>query len=155
MLRGLLRSALALERQAHSFYLGLKEDLGETPSWEGLRHLIEEEEMHQRILEDVAAGRVSEGEMDGLLSGHRFHDVEGIAPLDGELRAAWGERLSRALADEEATAAFYVNLERMSKIPAAKRAYHVLAEMEREHAAILRRLLGLPRPEAPEGGFRS
>jgi len=40
------------------------------------------------------------------------------------------------------TGVFYTNLRRMSRIPAVRRAFDVLAHMEKEHIDILRALLG-------------
>ena len=64
-----------------------------------------------------------------------------LAPLEGEARRAWGPELENALADEEQTLLFYGNLGRMSRIPVVRRAFAVLASMEREHVQILRLLL--------------
>jgi hypothetical protein len=53
---------------------------------------------------------------------------------DGSCAACW---------PAEKTWIFYGNLRRMSKIPAMKKAFEVLAAMEKEHVDILRRLLGM------------
>ena len=63
---------------------------------------------------------------------------------------ARGAGSSRALAEEEKTWVFYSNLRRMSKIPVVKRAFEVLAHMEKEHIDILRALLGAA-PGGPRG----
>ncbi len=74
-----------------------------------------------------------------------------LAPLEGETRRAWGPELERALAEEEQTLLFYGNLGRMSRIPAVRRAFEVLAAMEREHVEILRRLLGAADGSSADG----
>ena len=80
-----------------------------------------------------------------MLAGHLFGAMESIEPLAGEDLARWGGELSRALEQEEKTWIFYGNLRRMSKIPAVRKAFEVLAKMEKEHVDMLRRFLGRER----------
>ena len=142
ILRRVLRSALVFEREATGLYASLHDKL-DGPSAAGVRHLLEEERIHQKLLEDIVSGRIRDQALEEILASHRFHAFEEIQPLDQKERAAYGATLEQALRDEEATVSFYDNLERIGKIPAVKRAFKVLADMEREHAAILRQLLGL------------
>lgn len=141
VLRRILRSALVFEREAAGLYEVLLEEIGEAARG-GLGHLIEEERMHRRMLEDIAAGRLDGKRLGKLLEGHRYHAISRIAPLDRATIDAFGDRLEDALRDEEATIGFYANLERTSVIPSVKLAFRVLADMEREHVEILGRLLG-------------
>ncbi|HET6486476.1 MAG TPA: ferritin family protein [Spirochaetia bacterium] len=145
----MLASGLAFEREAIDAYRALREKLqkpgrcADPESLEGsLCHLLEEEQMHEQMLADAAAGRLSMEELERTLKGHLYAGFDEIRPLQGEDAERWKEDLGAALAREEKTWIFYGNLGRMSKIPAAKRAFEVLASMEKEHVDILRRLLG-------------
>jgi rubrerythrin len=142
ILRRVLKSALTFEREARGLYETLSRELGGTARG-GLEHLIEEERLHHRLLEDIVAGRLDDAELERTLSGHRYHALAETPPLDEVARAAFGARLEAALRDEQAAVAFYDNLARIGKIPAVKLAFRVLAEMEREHVDILRALLGV------------
>ena len=148
MLRRVLSSGLAFEAQAIDAYRGLRERLLKSGSCDeslegSLCHLLEEEEAHHRILSGAAAGRVSLEDLERLLQGHVYPGFEAIRALSGEEAARWSADLTAALEQEEKTWIFYGNLQRMSKIPAVKKAFEVLAAMEREHVNILRRLLGM------------
>ena len=87
-------------------------------------------------------GSTSPEELEKILGGHPYEGIDQIRPLDRETLARWEPDLRAALEQEEKTWVFYGNLRRMSKIPAVKRAFEVLASMEKEHVDILRRLLG-------------
>jgi rubrerythrin len=148
ILRHVLSSGLSFETQAIDSYRGLREKLLKAghcdESLEGsLCHLLEEEEMHHRILSEAAAGRLSLEELERLVHGHVYPGFDSIVALSGDEAARWSADLRRALAQEEKTWVFYGNLRRMSKIPAVKKAFEVLAAMEKEHVDILRKLLGL------------
>jgi len=147
ILRRLLKSALVFEREASGLYATLHGKLGDNAA-AGIYHLIEEERLHQKLLEDIALGRVPDDALEEILAAHRFHALEEIEPVDRATREAYGPTLEQALHDEEATVAFYANLALVSKIPVVKHAFRVLADMEREHVAILKRLLEAP--SAPE-----
>ncbi len=150
ILRRVLASGLAFEKEAIDAYRSLRGKLLKPghctdEAFPGsICHLLEEEELHQRILSDAAAGRLSEEDLERQLSGHRYPGFDAIRPLEGEEAARWSPDLRAALEQEEKSWIFYGNLRRMSKIPAVKRAFEVLASMEKEHIDILRRLLGEP-----------
>jgi rubrerythrin len=148
VLRRVVKSALVFEAGSLGTYRQLREHLVDSPLWESLGHLLEEEEHHWRILTDTAAGKLDAAEVERLVAGHLFSGMAAIRPLEGEALGTWGPELERALAEEEQTFVFYGNLRRMSRIPAVRRAFEVLAAMEHEHVDILRRLLGRAR-EAP------
>jgi len=149
ILRRVLASGLTFEREAIQAYRALREKLQKPGRCAGpetlegsLCHLLEEEQMHEHVLSDAAAGRVSVEELERALAGHRYAGFDDIRPLAGEDVQAWRADLTAALRQEEKTWIFYGNLGRMSKIPAARRAFEVLASMEKEHVDILRKLLG-------------
>lgn len=151
ILRRVVKSALVFEAGSLARYRRLGERLVDSPLWESLGHLLEEEEHHWRILTDAAAGKLDAAQVERLVKGHLFSGMAGIRPLEGDALREWGSELERALAEEERTFLFYGNLRRMSRIPVVRRAFEVLASMEREHVQILRRLLGRP-PAVPAGG---
>ena len=105
-------------------------------------HLLEEERQHWDILTRASLGRLEVEELEKVLDEHLYAAIGEIRPLAGADLERWGAELSRALAGEEKTWVFYTNLRRMSKIPAVRRAFDVLAHMEKEHIDILRALLG-------------
>jgi rubrerythrin len=147
ILSRVLASGLAFEDEAIGAYRAMQERLSRDKSCgedleSSLCHLLAEEEEHKRVLSDAAAGRLSADELDRLLDGHAFSGMGTIQPLSAREIEAWRADLERALDQEEKTWVFYGNLRRMSKIPAVKRAFEVLASMEKEHVDILRRLLG-------------
>jgi rubrerythrin len=150
ILRRVVKSALVFEAGSLENYRRLRERLVDSPLWESLGHLLEEEEHHWRILSDAAEGKFDATEVERLVKGHLFSGMASIQPLEGDALREWGAELERALAEEERTLLFYGNLRRMSRIPVVRRAFEVLASMEREHADILRRLLGRP-PAGPSG----
>lgn len=164
ILRRVVKSALVFEAGSIDTYRRLRERLVDHPLWESLSHLLEEEEHHWRILTDAAEGRLDAAEVERIVAGHLFAAMSAIRPLEGDAAREWGPELERALEEEERTLLFYANLRRMSKVPGVRRAFEVLAAMEREHVDILRRLLGrspgaspraggAPRgPAAPQGG---
>ncbi len=148
ILRRVLASALAFEREAVDAYRGLREKLSSQRACRddafelSICHLLEEEELHQRILAEAAAGRLSVEDLERQLAGHLYAGFDSILPLQGQDEARWAADLRSALEQEEKSWIFYGNLRRISKIPAVRRAFEVLAAMEKEHVDILRRLLG-------------
>jgi rubrerythrin len=144
ILRRVVKSALVFEAGSLERYRRLGERLVDSPLWESLGHLLEEEQQHWRILTDAAAGALDAAEVERLVLGHLFSGMAAIRPLEAEALREWGPELESALAEEERTLLFYGNLQRMSRIPVVRRAFELLASMEREHVEILRRLLGRP-----------
>lgn len=148
-----VKSALVFETEAIETYRRLQEGLEGGRSRGGqladsLSHLLEEERRHWEILSRATIGKLGVEELEKVLDGHLYTAIGRIQPLEGEDRARWGEELEEALAEEEKTYVFYSNLRRMSKIPVVKRAFEVLAHMEKEHIDILRALLGRGAPSA-------
>jgi len=144
ILRRVVKSALVFEASSIETYRHLRDRLVDDPLWDSLGHLLAEEEHHWRILSDAAEGRLDAAGVEQVVQDHLFGGMAELAPLEGEARRTWGPELERALAEEEQTLLFYGNLGRMSRIPVVRRAFEVLAAMEREHVEILRRLLGSP-----------
>jgi rubrerythrin len=144
VLRRVVKSALVFEAGSLATYRRLRERQADQPLRESLGHLLSEEEHHWRILTDAAEGRLDAAEIERVVKGHLFPGMADVHPLAGEALSEWGPELERALAEEERTFVFYGNLRRMSRIPVVRRAFEMLAGMEREHVDILRRLLGLP-----------
>ncbi len=149
-----VRSALAFESEAIDLYHRLAGLLGGPTSCSdelqgALCHLLEEEQMHWKLLTDASEGKLTLEELESHLAGHMYAGLEGMEPLEGEDRDRWGPDLSRALEQEEKTWVFYGNLRRMSKLPVVKKTFEVLAAMEKEHIDILRRLLGRKNGDAP------
>jgi rubrerythrin len=147
ILRRVLASGLSFETKAIDAYRSLRDRLLKSghcdESLEGsLCHLLEEEEMHKRVLSDAAAGRLTLEDLERILQAHVYPGFDAIVPLSGDEAERWAADLTAALEQEEKTWIFYGNLRRMSKIPAVKKAFEVLAAMEKEHVDILRRLLG-------------
>ena len=130
ILSRVLGSALAFEGEAIDAYRDMQERMKRTggacdESLEGgICHLLEEE-------------------LEKMLSGHPYKGPVVLRPLHGEELERWRVDLERALDQEQKTWIFYGNLQRMSKIPVVRKAFAVLANMEKEHVQILRTLLGL------------
>jgi len=148
ILRRVLASGLAFERQAMDAYRGLrarlvKPGISSDEALAGSVCHLPEEELHYRVLSEAAEGRLSLEELERTMRGHLYAGFDAIRPLSGEEAAAWSADLGAALGQEEKTWIFYGNLRRISKLPAVKRAFEVLAAMEKEHVDILRRLLGM------------
>ncbi len=153
ILSSVLRSAATLESEALDVYRGIREKLlaegrgsCDDSFEDSVCHLLEEEEIHRRVLADAGAGRLSAEDLERMLAGHLYAGFERIRPLAGEELSRWEPLLSAALDQEEKTWIFYSNLRRTSRIPVVKRAFEVLARMEKEHIDILRKVLGRPAP---------
>ncbi len=144
ILRRVVKSALVFEASSIETYRRLRDRLVDDPLRDSLGHLLAEEEHHWRILTEAAGGRLDAAGIERVVQDHLYGGMADLAPLEGEARRTWEPELSRALADEEQTLLFYGNLGRMSRIPAVRRAFEVVAAMEREHVEILRRLLAAP-----------
>jgi len=142
ILARIVKSALVFERNAIDLYQRLKEkDIGGALGG-GLTHLLEEEELHWRILHETAAGKLGREDLERAFREHLYAHLHEIQPLGPQALAELGGELEEALKEERDTFVFYSNLRRSSRIPAVKKAFEVLAEMEREHVDILMKLLG-------------
>lgn len=142
-----VRSARAFETESIDMYHRLADQLGGEMSCRddfrgALCHLLEEEQMHWKLLTDAAEGKLSLEQLEHHLAKHVYTGLEEMEPLGGQDLERWGPDLGRALDQEEKTWVFYGNLRRMSKLPVVKKTFEVLAAMEKEHIDILRRLLG-------------
>jgi rubrerythrin len=149
-----VRSALAFETEAIDIYHRLADQLGGEKSCRddfrgALCHLLDEEQMHWKLLTDAAEGKLTIEELERHLARHVYTGLEEMEPLGGEDLPRWGPDLARALDQEGKMWVFYGNLRRMSKLPVVKKTFEVLAATEKEHIDILRRLLGRPRDDAP------
>ena len=142
LLSRVVKSALVFEKEAIERYRSLKEKISDAEARQGIEHLLEEEEIHWRILSEAAAGKLDPELVEKHMREHLFENLASIAPLSAEMRQAWGTEIGKALAAEKETFIFYSNLRRMSKIPVVKKAFELLADMEKEHVEILSRLLG-------------
>ncbi len=141
ILSRIVRSAMVFEKGSIELYRRLQES-AEGDLRRDIGHLLDEEEMHWRILTQAAEGKLDITELEKALHQHLYARLAEISPLSPESMTRWEGELSRALEEEKETFIFYSNLRRISKIPAVKRAFEILADMEREHADILSRLLG-------------
>jgi rubrerythrin len=142
LLSRIIKSALVFEEEAIERYKGLLDRIDHVPARRGLEHLRDEEEAHWRILTQAAEGKIEIEELEKQRHEHHFEHLSTMEPLDRDLLERWGEEITKALEREKETFIFYGNLRRMSNIPAVKRAFEVLADMEKEHVDILSRLLG-------------
>jgi rubrerythrin len=147
ILKGVVRSALALEAESIATYQGLRKSVESGRSCsdalnDSLCRLLAEEELHRKILLDAGDGRLSLPDLERLLAERRQEGAAAISPLDNDSLADWGQEISSALEHEEKTWIFYSNLRRMSRIPSVRRAFQALATMEKEHVDMLRMLLG-------------
>jgi rubrerythrin len=146
ILSRVIKSALVFEAEAIELYRGLQEKLDESPLRHGLEHLLDEEKLHWKLLRDTADGKLDPDELERALHEHLYARLPEIAPLSGKALSIWGDELRAALHREKETFIFYSNLRRISKIPAVKKAFEVLSDMEKEHVEILARLLGEAAP---------
>jgi rubrerythrin len=142
ILARVVRSALVFEKEAIELYRSMREKAADGQLRHGLEHLLEEEEVHWKILSDAAGGKLDAGQLEKLLHEHLYARLPAIEPLAPGALSRWSAELTEALSREKETFIFYSNLRRMSTIPAVKKAFEVLGDMEREHIEILSRLLG-------------
>jgi rubrerythrin len=142
-----VRSALAFETESIDIYHRLADLLGGQRSCRddfrgALCHLLDEEQMHWKLLTDAADGKLTLEELEHHFADHAYPGLEEMEPLGGGDLEKWGPELARALDQEEKTWVFYGNLRRMSKLPVVKKTFEVLSAVEKEHIDILRQLLG-------------
>jgi rubrerythrin len=146
--RRVLSSAFTFEADMFRAYQGVLRKLeGSSLGWK-LKELQGEEKMHWDLLNRIAGGQISEQELEQIMEQARFHRIEEIAPLPPQELAVHGGKLAVIEKVEEESFIFNSKLQRMSKIPAVKRAFQFMAEQEREHLRILRRLRGVGEPPA-------
>ena len=137
LLARIIHSALVFEKQAIEVYRGLEREAEPQGLQSGIRHLLEEEELHLRILHQAANGELDPEELERLL---RTHVAESV-PVAEFLSVGLSDKLKAVREKEKETYVFYTNLRRISKIPVVRKAFEVLADMEKEHVQILGRLL--------------
>jgi rubrerythrin len=147
VLARVIRASFAFETEAIELYRHLRERVGGARACDGALHdalcrLLDEEERHWKILAEASKGTLSLEELEKHLGGRASSELATLPALSGEDLRTWGGELTRALEQEEKTWIFYGNLRRMSKVPVVRKAFEVLAEMEKGHVAVLRRLLG-------------
>jgi hypothetical protein len=142
ILARIVKSAMVFEKDLIQLYKRMRIADADGALGGGLAHLLHEEELHWTILTEVAEGNLRVEQLERILSEHLYANLHEIEPLGHDTMAVWGEDLDKALKSEEDTFIFYSNLRRGSRIPAVRKAFEVLADMEREHVEILRKLLG-------------
>ena len=141
ILSRIVRSALVFEKDAIELYRRLKE-AAQGDLRRDMEHLLEEEELHWKILTDAADGKLDAVALEKTRHEHVYSRLSEISPLSPDSLAQWEAELSSAFEQEKETFIFYSNLRRISKIPAVKKAFEILSDMEREHVDILSHLLG-------------
>ncbi len=155
LIRRVLAAAFTFESDlSRAYELALRKLEGSSLK-ERLAALLEEEHSHRELLERVRDGRISDQELEGLLAGAPIHRVEDIEPLSPGQLEVHGRRLATIEKVEEESYIFYSNLATMSKLSAVRQAFRFMAEQERQHLRILRRLRGAGGAEAagdPEAG---
>ena len=104
--------------------------------------MLAEEEMHRKILLDVAAAKLTLSIAEALLLEPPYYEVADTKPLGPDALAQWEKGFTEALGQEEKTWIFYSNLRRISKIAAVRKAFEALAQRDKDHIDILERLLG-------------
>ncbi len=137
-----LRSALTLENEIYGLYKSLADMLSRGPLPGALAVIIDEERLHQRFIEDIIAGRLSEEELIRTLESRSFHRPEEVEPLAGGEHEGLMPKLEALAHRESAIYAFYLSLYEKSKIPAIKNVYKFLVDQEKGHLVLLSRLLG-------------
>ena len=101
-----------------------------------------EEEIHRKVLLEVANGRQASTVFEAPDEQRLYLDMANVKPLDPAALARWGEDLFEALELEEKTWIFYGNLRRIGKVPEIQKAIEALATMEKGHFLLLGGLLG-------------
>ena len=142
MLRGLLiraiaRSAMHFEGASLNLYKKMMEKTKTPRMKELLKTLAEEEEKHISHLEELLQGAPAQ-ERDRWAekeTGRAAAEVFAGKELEHEIEAC--DFLKRIIDFEETTEAFYRLAGSRTPIPAARKAFELLAEDERRHAQVL------------------
>ena len=139
-LRLILRNALALEEEIYAHFLDLPEELAGLELPAALQAIVEEEREHRRLLTQMVAGRLEDGQLEQALESRHVHHLEEVRPL----KAHYGpimEKLRHIAGHERAVYEFFRSLYEKSKIPFVKRAFLFLTEQEETHVRLLEKLL--------------
>ena len=140
-LRLILRNALNLEEEIYAHFLDLPEELAGLELPAPLQAIVEEEREHRRLLEQMIAGRLEDGEIQRALEARHVHHLEQVRPLEPRY-APILEQLRHIAAHERAVYDFFRSLYEKSRIPFVKRAFLFLTQQEEMHVRLLERLLG-------------
>jgi rubrerythrin len=140
-LRLILRNALALEEEVYAHFLDLPEQLAGLELPPPLQAVVAEEREHRSLLGRLAAGQVSDEELEKALSAPDVHHLDRVEPLPPRY-APIRERLLHIAGHERAVYQFFRSLYEKSKIPLVKRAFRLLMEQEEVHVRLLELLLG-------------
>jgi rubrerythrin len=140
-LRLILRNALALEEEIYAHFLDLPEELAGLELPVALQPIVEEEREHRRLLTQMVAGRLENGQLEQALESRRVHHLEEVKPLEARY-APIMEKLRHIAGHERAVYEFFRSLYEKSKIPFVKRAFLFLTEQEETHVRLLEKLLG-------------
>ncbi len=142
LIRRVLADAFTFEADMSRAYENALRGLEGSSLGEQLAGLLREEREHRSLLERIASGRIPGGELERILEDTHIHRAEAVEPLPPDELAIHGRRLAVIEKVEEESFVFYSNLSRLSRIPAVRRALRFMAEQERQHLRILRRLRG-------------
>jgi len=139
-LRLILRNALALEEEIYAHFLDLPEELAGLELPAALQAIVEEEREHRRLLTQMVAGRLEDGQLVQALESRHIHHLEEVRPLEARY-APIVEKLRHIAGHERAVYEFFRSLYEKSKIPFVKRAFLFLTEQEETHVRLLEKLL--------------
>ncbi len=140
LIKRVLKSALVFERDMFEAYEAILKELQKKPAGERFRKLLEEEKHHQQILTRLTGRRIDDEELEKIFGAAHFHDPASTLPLPPNILKAVGQKIAELQNIEKESYLFYSNLQRISKIPAVKKAFKFLADQERQHLLILEKL---------------
>ncbi len=157
ILSSVVRRSLAIETAAVNAYRDILAAAANTgTTGDQLRsivsRLLEEDEGHAHMLRKLSAGDRGVAARGPTIASHVRQGEQSMRPAEGEERVRLLTALEAVLAVEESAWIYYGNLRRVSRIHEVNRAFEILAGMEKEHADVIRQILGRPAiaPEAPE-----
>lgn len=151
LIRRVLAGAFTFESDMSRAYENALRSLSDSSLRDRLAALLEEERAHRALLERIASRRITGEELEGLLRGAELHRPETVEPLSPRELEEHGRMLAVIEKVEEESFIFYSNLSKMSRIPAVRQAFRFMAEQERQHLRVLRRLRGAD-DAGPSGG---